>query len=70
MDDIFNNLAIKWDETLLGDAYGAAKESGGGIMNFVPFGALSSSINRQINIARVGIRAIEKDRLGRENRVI
>lgn len=44
MDDTFNNLAIKWDETLLGDVWRGKRERGGGgreeIMNFVPFGAV------------------------------
>lgn len=67
MDDIFNNLAIKWNETLLGDAYmarwkrtgaGWGRGSGEEVVEswILSLSVLSSSINRQINIARVGIR--------------
>lgn len=64
MDDIFNNLAIKWDETLLGDAYmarwkraAAGRGEGEVVESWISsLSVLSSSINRQINIARVGIR--------------
>lgn len=69
MDDIFNNLAIKWDETLLGGRVWRGERGRGWNHEFRPF-RYCHPINRQINIARVGIRAIERDRLGRENRVI
>lgn len=47
MDDVFNNLAIKWDETLLGGVRRDGEErrrrsgwgGGGDHEFFVPFGA-------------------------------